>query len=344
MKEEKRVKALAEQCLRESYMQRPEQVWMNDVCGQFMRSHEIRRKSELDQVLYERIYASSPSSSGILKVRYWRTGRHAPARREECELLGKALDLDPVQYRYLLQMYFDRCDLVFPLKTCGGREQEESHLEPIRHGSACMSDITVAKTAVIEEERPFMDTESETYLKRCALMNALTDEYLKRAHPDRLKKLGIRPHALKKNLRHLYFADSLCYIVPGKSILYRTDSASFDPEFRRLMRLRGEISRRTMLRHLILLGNPFLNRRILSERLQYFGFCPLDPGHTGTQGERTDALVCGLLDIYEEVCAGEDIMDCTRWFQEACRIADQVFVETRNARMRFMYYKALSVK
>ena len=48
----------------------------------------------------------------ILKIRYWRTGRHLPVNHRQCVAFGRALGLDGEEMRYLLQGYYDGCDEV----------------------------------------------------------------------------------------------------------------------------------------------------------------------------------------------------------------------------------------
>lgn len=304
--EKKEILNLADACIRECRNPRPEKLWLDGMVSLFMEKYRISDKAELDALLYTRMYGRTPGQSDILKIRYWRTGRHIPSKREDYVYFGEALDLSDSGMRYLIQMYFNRCDL------CFSREE-------VRHPQ--------------ETER------REIYQKRIELLHSLTGEYLERIHPDLMVRTGVKPESLERNLRFLYFTDSLGY-TENRAVPDRTASLSYDAEFRRILRLEGEIPRRTMLRHLILLGNPFLNKRLLTERLEALGYCGLHHDHTGVKGERTDAFLIDLLDLYENTCSGWDPQECAAWLRGALRIADVRFLQSGSSALRFMYFKA----
>ena len=96
-----------------------------------------------------------------------------------------------------------------------------------------------------------------------------------------------------------------------------------------------------MMRHLILLGMPYMNSRILNQRLSEFGYYKLEKAHTTTDGYYLDWLLIQLFEIYENECTGKTPEYCLRWFQRACRILDEFFGENKVKALRFMYFKAL---
>ena len=304
--EKNEILKLADACIRESRNTRPEKLWLDGMASRFMEKHEISGKAELDALIFTRMYGRTPDQSDILKIRYWRTGRHIPSKREECLRFGEAMELSAREMQYLMQVYFDRCDL------CFSRDE-------IRH--------------------PKPSERNEIYRKRIELMHSLIGEYLERIHPERMLRAGVKSQSLEKDLRYLYFADSLLY-TENRSASDRTASFSYDAEFRRILRLEGEIPRRTMLRHLILLGNPFLNRRLLTERLENLGYCGLHADHTGVKEERTDAFLIDLLALYEKTCRGCDPQGCAAWLTGALRIADRYFLQKGENGLRFMHFKA----
>ena len=189
------------------------------------------------------------------------------------------------------------------------------------------------------------ETAESLYRERLAYFQNLVQEYLLTVHPDRLLEAGVPFGERQKYLRHLYFTDCRSYVsLPEKSPGSHMASASYEAEFKRNFRLLGEIPRTTMLRHLIVLGNPFLSEKLLSDRLARLGYHPLDAEHTTVKGFRLDELLIRLLGLYQEVCAGQKPEVCRQWFSQACRILDEAFVTAGHPQMRFMYFKSLSGK
>lgn len=215
---EKRILALAEECIRLGKQERPEKA------------------------------------SDTLKIRYWRTGRHLPGSREQCMAFGRALELSADETQYLIQGYYDRCDRVF------------------------------------ETEEP-----DAVYLERIRLLGQLKQEYLDKVHPVIRLQIYQAGTELEQSLRHLYYTDASRYFSfrePEKIEIGRhITSINYLSEFGRQMKLLGEIPRRTMIRHLLLFGMPFINRRLISCRLEHFGYLPLSPDHTQVDGSRLDRLI-----------------------------------------------------
>lgn len=160
--------------------------------------------------------------------------------------------------------------------------------------------------------------------------------------------LHIRPEERGKYFRHIYFTDAFHYVtVPGersiRTLRKHITSTRYDSELRRQMRLQGEIPRRTMLRHLIILNGPAICLESVNEQLDLLGYLPLGREHTMTGGEWLDALVIQLLESYREIydplCPG----DSHAWLQKMCRRLDAFFAEQGKPRMRFMHFKALEL-
>ena len=302
-----RVIQFAEECLMRGQEERPELVWLKERYDRFRKKYELLGKQEADRLIFEKMYSNVPQkSSDTLKIRYWRTGHHVPSNREQCLAFGKALDMNPEELDYLLRRYYDRNDMVFD---------------------------------EVSEERP-------EYRERRKLMDALLSEYFQKVHPERLQRMKIPYDAMESNVRHLYYTDALKYVdVTWQKDLQPVErhitSINYGSELNRNFRLLGEIPRKTMLRHLLILGIPFLNRKILDERLVRLGYLPLQENHTLVSGEPLDLLLIRLLELYEECCWGMEPDQCSRWFQAACRTLDKYFWEKGNYNLRFMYFKAL---
>lgn len=96
-----------------------------------------------------------------------------------------------------------------------------------------------------------------------------------------------------------------------------------------------------MIRHLLILGMPFVNWKIMDKKLSALGYLPLTEEHTLTDGERLDWLLVRLLELYEKCCTGKEPEECVIWFQKACLILDRYFAEKKEDNFRFMFFKAL---
>lgn len=297
---------LAEECTRLSREERPELIWLKNCYERFRSQYSPMKKHETDSLLFEKMYSRMPQKpSDTLKIRYWRTGRHTPVNREQCLMFEKALDLQEAELDFLIKNYYDRNDQVF----------EENSKDPV-------------------------------YCSRKAQMDRLVQEYLEKIHPGRRIQMRISYSSLKNNVRHLYYMDAMKYISAHAqqirlSLNSHITSINYGTELGRSLRLVGEIPRKTMLRHLLILGMPYINRDLIDKRLISFGYLPLCETHTQVSGERLDWLLIQLLELYERSCRGMEPEQCSKWFQDACRILDRYFEEHGKNNLRFMYFKAL---
>ena len=297
---------LAEECIRMSREERPELTWLKKCYERFRKQCYPLKKRETDSLLFEKMYSRMPQKpSDTLKIRYWRTGRHTPVNREQCLMFGKALEMKETELNFLMKNYYDRNDRIF----------EEYSKDPI-------------------------------YLSRKKQMDTLVEEYLEKIHPGQRIQMRISYSSLKNNIRHLYYMDAMKYISAHSqqirlSLNSHITSVNYGTELGRSLRLIGEIPRKTMLRHLLILGMPYISRELMDERLKAFGYLPLCEAHTQVGGERLDWLLIRLLELYETSCHGMEPDQCSKWFQDACRILDRYFIEQRKNSLRFMYFKAL---
>lgn len=296
----------ADECRLLSQSERPEVLWIKEIYNRFQASAGCREKKEADNLIYEKMFFSAPlKASDILKIRFWRTGRHVPSNRDICLRFGKALNMTEDEMDYLIKGYYDRSDCVYEKFT-----------------------------------------DSATYRQRKKVMDEMVSEYLQKIHPGELFRLKIPSYTVENNIRHLYFTDALKYVhmhpqYAYSSYQYHITSINYGSELRRNFELIGEVPRRTMIRHLLILGMPFVNREIIDGKLSALGYLPLTEEHTLTGGERLDWLLIRLLELYEKCCVGKEPEECVIWFQEACRILDQYFAEKKEENLRFMFFKAL---
>lgn len=304
---EKALIALAQKTIKLEAREREEVIWLQNKYKEFCENTGMNKKAEADALLYERMYAKLPDSSAALtKIRFWRTGRHLPMNRNQMTMLGKALELSPDDMKYLVTAYWDHSDQVFSE----------------------------------------MDKDNSEYTKRMEIITELLEEYFMKVHPSRRIELNITKDEIKHNLRHLYFTDSFQYISGNNERLNSKShivSVNYGSELLRNMRLFGEIPRKTMIRHLIILGLPFINIKIINERLRSLGYVPLSETHRLTTGESLDYLLIHFLKMYEENCQGLEPEECVEWFQTSCKYLDGYFAGKELDNYRFMYYKALDM-
>lgn len=300
--------SLANSCIHQKPKERPELVWLQGRHEQLQKNTIKKSKTDTDRILYERMYQMPPRKpSDLLKLRYWRTGRSTPGNRNQCLLYGKALELSEAEMDLLIQWYYDRNLVVY--------------------------------------SSPKED--SKDYQEKLNYMNTLTNAYLKKITADKLEKLNIYPRKVAHYLRHLYFTDAFNYVhtqkIPAEILAKHITSTRYDSEFTRQMHLLGEIPRRTMIRHLLILGLPEITLEELNNRLLVFGYLPLTPKHTTLHGASLDDLIIQLMKLYETQCASYLPAEKLLWFQRACRILDKQFIQANADDLRFMHFKSLDL-
>lgn len=300
---------LADICIRLGEEERPELTWIKKKHKQIQQIHHLKNKTQTDQLLYEHMYGQPPlKASDTLKLRYWRTGRCTPSNREQCLLFGAALELTEPDMHYLIQQYYDRSLTVYSAENAA---------------------------------------DDSTYHKKCDQIKSLTSSYLSRISSQCLANLHIPEEQRAHYLRHLYFTEAFDYVhmpeISRKLLAKHITSARYDSELTRQLKLLGEIPRKTMIRHLLILGLPEITLEKMNQHLQSLGYLPLTEGHSMTGGERLDWLLIHLFKLYEKECADLSANDRLRWFQQAARILDAHFTSAGVPRLRFMYFKALSL-
>lgn len=310
MEQRKKIEALVLECIRQGKEPRCELLWLKEKYERFAQKKGTQGKAQTDALIYKGMYGSAPErESHVMKIRFWRTGRHIPANREQCILFGRALELSESEMKYLLQVYYNHSDRVF-MNSGAGWETDK------------------------------------VYQERKMLMADLVEEYLCKIPPSQMLELNIVPNELYQHLRHLYFVDAVKCIDVWKKFDTRLlrqhiNSINYRSELERSLALLGEIPRKTMLRHLILFGKPFINRKIIDERLDKLGYLPLTEGHSMVSGERLDDLVIGFLKLYEENCTGKGAQECEKWICSNLRLLDRILIREGKQDLRFMYFKLL---
>ena len=304
----KEMEQLLAASLKNQEPERPELLWLQEQFRRFMAMEGLDSKKEADRRLYQRMYGKAPrKDSEFLKIRYWRTGRHVPSSYEECLTFGQALCLEEEQLRFLMQGYYDGCDRIFWKEP--GKSQE-------------------------------------VYWKRRTQLDQLVEGYLCRVSHKRMKQMKIPREQLCHSIRHLYYTDALHYVsreyTRRKYTLERhITSINYDSELSRNLKLLGVIPRKTMIRHLFILGMPNLSLEFINEMLRNLGYLPLQPEHTLRTGERLDLLLIQLLLWYEAVRRERGVKEGNQWMQRGLRTLDELLEQKGLKHQRFMFFKAL---
>lgn len=305
-----KVTELAESVFARETKRRPEAQWIQQQAERLAQTRGISGRGETDRLIFEKMYARTPAQKDTVKIRYWRTGRHLPTSREEALLFAGALEMGRKETLYFLQACMEKSDTIF-------------------------------------EEPPVPeDGQSALYRKRTALMERMISEYIAQVPPARIIQLNIPYERLAMYARHLYCMDAVCatalYGKGKRNLKTHFSSVNYESEFLRIRKLLGEIPRRAMLRHIFLLGIPYLNRRLIDERLEGLGYLPLTEGHTGTRGELLDDLVIGFLGLYEEACAGQEPLVCRGWLFDRLYALDCYLRDVGKEEYRFLYFRSLA--
>ena len=293
--------------------ERPELRWLKRQFDQFAEKEGIAGKKMADLRLYERLYGQLPQKeTDTLKIRYWRTGRHLPATYEQCQALGWALHLDQKDQRFLLQGYYDSCDHIF---------------------------LTEPETG---------DVLQTLYQARLARLRKLVTGYLTRISPEQLAALKIEPESIRRYIRHLYYTDAMQCIhwdhsLQKFSLSRHISSINYDSELKRTLKLLGVIPRKTIIRHLFILGMPDVSLDFMNTSLAGLGYLPLQAEHTLRTGERLDALIIGFLQYCDAACpfGWVHVYERCLWMQQALRIMDELLAAHGLRRQRFMLFKSL---
>lgn len=309
---EYKIISLAREIIAREPSRRPEAEWIQQRVNRLAEQEGIKSRAEADQLIYEKMYARAPKKSDTTKIRYWRTGYHLPTSRKEALVFAGVLQLDQKETLYFLQAYMEKSDLLF--------ETPPAPTEPVY----------------------------SRYRERTDLMEDMLSEYISSVSPARMFQLDIPYEELGAYIRHLYCIDALSATAFAESLGHQKiigehlTSSNYESEFLRIRKLLGEIPRRTILRHILLLGIPYLNRRLVDERLSGLGYLPLTEGHTSPRGALVDDLVIGLLELYEDACGGESPLTCRDWLLTQLSLLDRYLLDCKREEYRFLFFRILS--
>ena len=177
------------------------------------------------------------------------------------------------------------------------------------------------------------------------LLDELKMEFLQKIHPSMLLRYGIRERDLQKSFRALYFENALGYVNLARGgkeeKLNPQDSASFGSELIRMQKAEGQFSRKNLIRHLIILGSPFLSVEQMNIWLRKTGCGFLREDHTNARGYPEDFLVIKILEFYEKTASGMEPEEGQMLLRRILTCMDKKLREQDMQELCFMYFKAL---
>ena len=288
--------------------QRRETLWLQEKYERFRKEQGLSR-AECDRLLYEKTFARpADGASCAQRIRFWRTGRYYPRSRMLYLSFAKALELSPDETKYSLQFWGDMSDRCFSEK----------------------------------------DMDDSVYQQRTAFLKELSEEFLHKIPPREIEGMCAGGTAAARNLRHIYCvrAAQLTSLPDGmdaaslRSSRHIT-SATYAGQFAAEMRLMGEISRNTMIRHLFVFSIPFISKELLDERLLFLGYRSLSEENSDRSGNAVDSLWIRILTLYETACSGRSVQECMAWLQEVLAFLDHYFAERMEEGLRVIQFQHL---
>lgn len=177
------------------------------------------------------------------------------------------------------------------------------------------------------------------------LLDSLKTEFQQKIHPSELLKYGIRESDLPRCFRMLYFEKAAGYVnltsITKEGRLNPQESASFGSELMRIQKMQGDFSRKTLIRHLIVLGSPFVSVEQMNIWLEALGCAPLQESHTTVSGYPQDLLLIKILKLYEKAAGGLEPQKGRLLLRCILAEMDRILREQGMQELCFMYFKAL---
>lgn len=151
--------------------------------------------------------------------------------------------------------------------------------------------------------------------ERSSAVQALFRDYLCRIDNHRLQQLSLPPGTQEKYVRHIFFSDvaDCISMTPGeRSFLYKDHSYSrgMRREFLKYFETDEPLSRDKMMKMLLIVLMPDVDRKVFDDYLVWFGYGGLNPDRF-LSGAR-DYAVGELLDYAQEIKTGDLFRDKIR--------------------------------
>ncbi len=193
------------------------------------------------------------------------------------------------------------------------------------------------------EQNHFAD--EEKWKAAVMLLDSLKTEFQQKIHPSEILRYGVLERDLSRCFRMLYFEKAAGYVnlisVTKEGRLNPQESASFGSELMRIQKMQGHFSRKTLIRHLIILGSPFVSVEQMNLWLECLGCAPLQEAHTTVDGYRMDLLVIRVLELYEKTARGLEPQEGKLLLRWILSEMDRTLQGQDMQELCFMYFKAL---
>lgn len=181
--------------------------------------------------------------------------------------------------------------------------------------------------------------------KAVRLLDELKTEFQQKIHPSELLRYGVREQDISRSFRMLYFEKASGYVnltsVTKEGRLNPQESSSFGSELMRMQRMQGHFSRKSLIRHLIVLGSPFISVEQMDIWLETLGCAPLQESHTTVSGYPQDLLLIKILKLYEKTARGLEPQEGKILLRYILAEMDRILREQDMQELCFMYFKAL---
>lgn len=177
------------------------------------------------------------------------------------------------------------------------------------------------------------------------LLDSLKTEFQQKIHPSEILRYGVRERNLSRCFRMLYFEKAAGYVnltsVTKEGRLNPQESASFGSELMRIQKMQGHFSRKTLLRHLLILGSPFVSVEQMNIWLEALGCATLQESHITVSGYPQDLLLIKILKLYEKAAGGLEPQKGRLLLRCILAEMDRTLRKQGMQELCFMYFKAL---
>lgn len=262
-------------------------------------------------------------------------GRKLTKTRTDERLYQELYHTAPLKYSQITKIRYWRSGTHFP----GNFEEALGFARALR-----LSEEEIRYFFQVYLEQNYFADEKKREEAR-ALLDSLKTEFQQKIHPSELLRYGIREQDISRSFRMLYFEMASGYVnlssTTKEGRLNPQESASFGSELMRIQKMQGHFSRKTLIRHLIVLGSPFVSVEQMNVWLEILGCAPLRESHTTVSGYPQDLLLIKILELYEKTARGLEPQEGKILLRCILAGMDRILREQDMQELCFMYFKAL---
>ncbi len=323
-----KLQLLADECIELSKSSRPEVLWLKEKYSEFKKKENEKSSHEADKKIYMLMYNEAPrKDSEVLKIRYWRTGRHVPSSRSQCIDFGHALGLTEEEIMFLLKEFANRSEATYGPKTPANDQNYKSSQGMIQK---ILEDYIVGKLEHLPRKvmrtqlRHMFFTDAYSYVSVDApwpqnVVNHMDSIHYESEFTKFIKLYGDIPRStMIRNLIILGMPDLSLATLNSQLAAFGYCNLHDDHTLSGGERL------------------DWLLIRLFEMWEERCKDCRDAGASTGANGGGTGSAGDGGV-----ASAGDGGDFRLLWFQEACRLLDGYFIEAGMPHLQFMYFKAL---